>query len=57
VKDCPPNAHFHYDVLAAFSTFEESRTPYWLQLNLYTYVALRKGASPDSLQARLKQGA
>ena len=55
VKDCPPNAHFHYDVLAAFSTFEESRTPYWLQLNLYTYVALRKGASPDSLQARLNR--
>ena len=53
VEDVPPNSHFHYDFLASLSTYEDSRSPIWVSNNYYTYILLRKGASPNALEAKL----
>jgi putative ABC transport system permease protein len=53
VEDVPPNSHFHYDFLASLSTYEDSRSPIWVSNNYYTYILLRKDASPNALEAKL----
>ena len=49
VKGFPPNSHFHFDFLASMSTYKDSRSPFWLSNNYYTYLLLRKGADPVKL--------
>ena len=53
VEDVPHNSHFHYDFLASLSTYDDSRSPIWISNSYYTYVLLRKNASPEAFEAKL----
>ena len=53
IKDFPKNSHFHFDFLASLSTSRDSRSPYWLSNNYYTYIVLRKGTNADEFQKKL----
>jgi putative ABC transport system permease protein len=55
VEDVPHNSHFHYDFLASLSTYDDSRSPIWISNNYYTYVLLRKDASPKVFGAKLAE--
>ncbi len=44
VKGFPRNSHFHFDFIASLSTYEDSKNPFWLSNNYYTYIVLHKGA-------------
>jgi putative ABC transport system permease protein len=55
VEDVPHNSHFHYDFLASLSTYDDSRSPVWISNNYYTYVLLRKDASPEAFEAKLEE--
>ncbi|MDH4271123.1 MAG: ABC transporter permease, partial [Candidatus Aminicenantes bacterium] len=51
-EDIPPNSHFHFDVMVAMATLEESRDPSWLNQNFQTYIVLAEGADPKALEAK-----
>jgi putative ABC transport system permease protein len=53
VEDVPHNSHFHYDFLASLSTYDDSQSPIWISNNYYTYVLLRKDASPEAFEGKL----
>jgi putative ABC transport system permease protein len=53
VKDCPQNAHWHYDMFASMSSLGIDSTEQWLGNNLYTYILLNKAASINNLKAKL----
>ena len=53
IKDFPKNSHFHFDFLGSLTTYQDSRNPYWLSNNYYTYIVLRKGTNPDKFQMKL----
>ena len=53
IKDFPKNSHFHFDFLGSLSTYEDSRNPYWLSNNYYTYLLLRKGTDTDEFQKKM----
>ncbi|MFZ0454167.1 MAG: ABC transporter permease [Ignavibacteriaceae bacterium] len=55
IKDFPQNSHFHFDFLGSLTTYEDSRNPFWLSNNYYTYVVLKKGTDPDQFQKLLDQ--
>lgn len=52
IEDFPHNSHFHYDFLLSFATDPRSRSPVWLDNNLYTYIVLKEGASAEELEAK-----
>jgi putative ABC transport system permease protein len=54
-KDYPANSHFRFDFLASLSTNDDSRNPFWLSNNYYTYVVLRKGTDPVLFQKILRE--
>jgi putative ABC transport system permease protein len=53
VKSFPRDSHFHFDLLGSLSTYEDSRNPFWLSSNYYTYLLLRKGTDPAEFQKEL----
>jgi putative ABC transport system permease protein len=55
VESFPSNAHFHFDILGSLATFEDSRNPFWLSNNDYTYVLLREGTDIDSFRKKLNE--
>ncbi len=50
IKDCPANSHFHYDMFASMSSATFGSDPSWLEGGFYTYVLLRRDASPAAVQ-------
>ncbi len=57
VKAFPKTSHFHFDFLGSISTYNDSRSPYWLSNNYYTYLLLRKGTNPKIFQQKLNNDA
>ncbi len=59
VEDPPENSHFHFDMLGSFSGLEENYgKPYfsnWGAFSFQTYLLLRPGASPETLEARFPE--
>ncbi len=55
IKDVPKNSHFHYDFLGSLTTYSDSRNPYWLGNNYYTYFVLHKGVDYKQFQQKLNQ--
>ena len=55
VKAFPRNSHFHFDFLASLSTYDDSRSPFWLSNNYYTYILLHKGADPNKVLSKMKK--
>ncbi len=56
IKDPLPESHFAYNILASFSTVRQiyRREPVtWVWNPCWTYILLRKGASPEALQGML----
>ena len=52
IEDFPHNSHFHYDFLLSFVTNPLSRSTVWLNINLYSYIVLKEGASAEELEAK-----
>ena len=55
VKGFPRNSHFHFDFLASLSTYEDSRSTFWLSNNYSTYIVLHKGTDPDKVLGTMKE--
>jgi putative ABC transport system permease protein len=55
VKAFPHNSHFHFDFLGSLSTYEDSRSPFWLSNNYYTYILLHKSADPEKVLSEMKK--
>lgn len=54
--DPPQNAHFTFNLIGSFSTYEavaENADERWFENGYYTYVLLREGADAAALEARL----
>ncbi len=52
MKAIPRNTHFDFDMIASLSTLNESRQTTWLSNNFQTYVVLKEGASPETVNAK-----
>jgi len=48
-KDIPKNSHFHFDILIAMVSLDESKNGVWLSHNFHTYIKLREGSDPKVL--------
>jgi putative ABC transport system permease protein len=53
VKNFPRSSHFHFDLLGSLSTYEDSRSPFWLSCHFCTYILLREGTDPAEFQKEL----
>jgi len=54
-EDCPRNSHFHFEFLTSIPTYPRSRATGWFDGFCATYVVLKKGASPETLEAKLPE--
>jgi putative ABC transport system permease protein len=54
VADPPHNSHIDFDMILSGESWDYLRDTQWTSNNLYTYVRLHKGASPDKVQSHLK---
>ena len=52
LEDIPANSHFTFDFLVSMSSTPEGISPVWLNMNLYTYLKLKKGVAPGSLDQK-----
>ena len=52
-ENCPRNSHFHFEFLTSIPTYPRSKRTEWFDGFCATYVVLRPGASPQSLEAKL----
>ena len=52
IKDIPKQSHFNFDFLLAMAGLDESKENAWLSNNFNTYLVLKKGADPKTLQAK-----
>jgi len=55
VEDVPRNSHFHFDFLGSLSTYEDSKSQFWVSNSYYTYFVLPKGASYKAFEPKLKE--
>ena len=53
-EDCPRNSHFHFEFLTSIPTYPRSRSTGWFDGFCATYVVLKKEASPQVLEAKLR---
>lgn len=49
LENVPDNSHFNFDFLVSMSSTREAFSPIWLNMNMYTYLKLRGGVNPQSL--------
>ncbi len=54
IEDIPVNSHFHFDFIASLITYEDSRAPFWVNNNFYTYALLRKGVDLKELEKKVQ---
>lgn len=52
VQDPPRNSHFAFDILISFSSRSDSKSDFWLNNFLNTYVLLRNGTSAENLEKK-----
>lgn len=55
IEDAPRNSHFHFDFLTSISTYPRSRTTGWFEGFCATYIVLKKGESPERLEAQFPE--
>lgn len=48
-RDIPKNSHFHFDILIAMISLDESKNGVWLSHNYHTYIKLHEGVDPNTL--------
>lgn len=51
IADMPVNSHLHYDFLLSYSTIPKARQDIWYIHGVYTYVRLKPGKDPQSIEA------
>jgi putative ABC transport system permease protein len=51
-EDPPSNSHFHFDILAALSSFDFSRSTQWMNNNFKTYLVLKEGTDYKALESK-----
>lgn len=51
----PENSHFHYEIFASMSSFEDSKSPSWMISEFFTYLVLQKGYDYKKLEGKLPQ--
>ncbi len=54
VKDCPPNAHWHYDMFASMSSIGLANNDMWFNNSFFTYVLLNSKSSVHSLESKIE---
>ena len=54
IKDVPPNAHFHFNVLASYRRLPATLDANWGGYNDYTYVKTRPGASISTMENKIQ---
>ncbi|MEM9338500.1 MAG: ABC transporter permease [Bacteroidota bacterium] len=54
-EDLPSKSHFRHQMMISLPTFKWTSRNYWLSLRFYTYLKLREGASPASVEERFPQ--
>ncbi len=55
VKAFPHNSHFHFDMLASMSTYNDSKSQFWLSNNYTTYLVLQKGTNPQTFENKFNK--
>lgn len=55
IKDIPENSHFHFDFFISLASDPYSKEDNWLSFNFNTYLLLRAGADPKTIQAKLDE--
>ncbi|MFC1543104.1 ABC transporter permease [Candidatus Neomarinimicrobiota bacterium] len=53
VQNPPDNSHFDFNMLLSMASSKGSEGVHWGNFNLYTYIVLREGASPEALEAKI----
>jgi putative ABC transport system permease protein len=51
IKDVPANSHLQFDALTSWDTF--NRYDHWGNLNAYTYILLKEGASLEAVKKKM----
>ncbi len=46
------NTHFDFDLLLSMESLEESKQEFWLSFNFHTYVRLKEGTTPASVEEK-----
>ena len=52
IKNLPAQSHFDFDFFVSMSSIEESRQNNWVSNNFNTYIVLKEGADPKTLEAQ-----
>ena len=52
IPDVPDRSHFAFDMLRSMQGFRLAGSPNWLSPSMYTYIKLRKDATPAALDAK-----
>jgi putative ABC transport system permease protein len=55
VQNVPGNSHFKFDMLGSLSSLGFSRSTFWLNHNIYTYVVLNRNLTKTGLEAKLPE--
>jgi len=53
IEDCPPNSHFHFNMIGSMATSGQSRNQQWVNHDFYTYIVVVPGTDPDMLTEKL----
>ncbi len=51
-KNLPKNSHFHFDIMIAMESLDESKNLMWLSNNFNTYITLKEGYDPKDFEAK-----
>jgi len=54
VEDAPRTSHFTYDFICSYSSDERSRTTFWLNNWMITYILVRPGTDQDDLNSKIR---
>jgi len=55
MKDVPENSHFTFDFLASLSTFDWSKSEYWLSDQYASYLLLQDGYSDKVIEDKIRE--
>lgn len=55
IKDVPENSHFRFDFFISLASDPLSREDVWLSFNFNTYLLLKPGVKPETVQAKLDE--
>jgi putative ABC transport system permease protein len=53
MEDVPENSHFDFGLLVSFVSHPRAKDDFWLSNSFSTYILLREGASPESVESKI----